>query len=118
MMKKLAFDLDDTLCHRPKDLEHLGPNKYFFCKPDNEMISIVNDLYDKGNIIIIYTARGMDYFNGDVQKVHEELYDITENSLKEWGVKYHQIVMGKIHFDMLIDDKAMGIDNLEKIKNL
>lgn len=116
-MKNIAFDLDGTLCDRPDNLEHLGPNKYLYCTPNIEMINILNELSDKGHNIIIYTARGMGQFNGDVKRVYDELYLLTEKSLNDWGVKYHKIVMGKIDFDILIDDKAIGIEDLEKIRN-
>jgi len=116
--KIIAFDLDETLCERPKGIENLGPKKYNFCTPKQDMIDVLNGLFDKGYTIIIYTARGMGQFNGDVQKVYNELYQVTADSLEKWGVKYHQIVMGKIDYDVLVDDKTMGVDDLEKIKNL
>lgn len=116
--KIIAFDLDGTLCERPNGYEHLGPKKYDFCTPINNMIEIVNQLYDKGYKIVIYTARGMSQFNGDVDKVYEELYEITSSSLLKWGVKYDDLIMGKIDYDMIVDDKAMGIDDLDKIRNL
>jgi hypothetical protein len=106
--KIYAFDLDDTLCIRDTNLEHLGPNKYNHCKPITDMIEIVNNLYDKGNTIYIYTARGMGQFNGDLVKVYNELYLITLESLKEWGIKHHGLVMGKLHYDVLVDDKAIN----------
>lgn len=116
--KIIAFDLDGTLCERPDGIEHLGPKKYDFCSPKQDMIDVLNGLYDKGYTIIIYTARGMGQFNGDVKRVYDELYKVTVDSLDHWGIRYHQLVMGKIDFDMLVDDKAMGIDNLENVRNL
>ena len=38
----LAFDLDDCICKRPKDKEHLGADKYKYCTPIDSMIEIVN----------------------------------------------------------------------------
>lgn len=115
MGKIFAFDLDDTLCYRPKEVEHLGGDKYHHCKPIDEMIELSNSLYDKGHIIYIYTARGMKTFDGDIKMIYEKLYDLTLNHLNEWGVKHHGLFMGKIHYDLLIDDKAMGLDEA-KIK--
>lgn len=109
MSKILAFDLDDTLCRRDKKYENLGWEKYNFCEPIIEMIEKVNHLYDKGYTIYIYTARGMNQFNGDVNVVHNKLFDLTEKSLNKWGIKYHKLIMGKLHYDYLIDDKSMSL---------
>jgi len=113
--KILAFDLDDTLCFRPKEKESLGIDKYNYCEPIQEMIDLSNSLYDKGYTIYIYTARGMHTLNGDVKEIYAKLYDITLNSLEKWGVKHNGLYMGKLHYDLLIDDKAMGLDEA-KIK--
>lgn len=117
--KIVAFDLDDTLCYRPKEVENLGPDKYAHCQPIPEMIELVNELYDKGHTIYIYTARGMMTLNGDLKKIHEKLYQQTMNHLEEWGVKHHGLFMGKLHYDYLIDDKAVELRNAkETLKSL
>ena len=113
MSKIYAFDLDDTLCTRPENLEHLGPNKYKYCSPIISMIEMVNKLYSDGNTIYIYTARGMGQFKGDMNKVYAELYVLTLESLKEWGINHHGLIMGKLHYDFLIDDKALSIKDFE-----
>lgn len=110
MKKIIAFDLDDTLCYRPKNIEHLGKDKYDFCKPIQEMIDLCNKLSGEGHTIVIYTARGMVTFNGDVKKIYENLYDKTISDLNSWGVKYDRLIMGKIHYDYLIDDKALDLE--------
>lgn len=116
MSKIYAFDLDETLCYREKGVEHLGVEKYNYCFPIYEMINRVNKLYDEGNTIIIYTARGMSQFNGDVHKVYSNLFNITVESLKYWGVRYHTLVMGKPHYDYLIDDKSLSIEEFKKME--
>ena len=115
MSKIYAFDLDDTLCTRSPGLEDLGPDKYKHCVPYKHMIDKVNKLHDEGNTIYIYTARGMGQFNGDLVKVYNSLYVLTLDSLKKWGVKHHGLVMGKLHYDYLIDDKAMSLKEFNKI---
>jgi hydroxymethylpyrimidine pyrophosphatase-like HAD family hydrolase len=115
--KIIAFDLDDTLCSRPKNLEHLGPEKYNYCTPIQPTIDVLNKLYDQGNIIYIYTARGMGQFDGNVRKTYSELYEITLNSLKMWGIKHHGLIMGKLHYDLLIDDKCLNINDISDIEN-
>lgn len=114
--KVIAVDLDDTLCFRPKEVEHLGADKYKHCKPINENIEYVNALYDKGHTIVIYTARGMFTYNFDVSKIYSNLYTPTLNHLEEWGVKFHQLIMGKYPYDYLLDDKAIELSNIEYFK--
>jgi hypothetical protein len=108
MSKVVAFDLDDVLCYRSFEFENFGLLKYDYCKPNNNMIDVVNDLYKNGYIIKIYTARGMTQFSGDVNKIYSNLYEITLNQLKEWKINFHELIMGKIHYDILIDDKALN----------
>ena len=117
--KILAFDLVDTLCFRPESVENLGVDKYQHCKPIQEMIDISNSLYDKGYIIYIYTARGMKTLDGDIKQIYDVLYPITLESLKKWGIKHHGLIMGKLHYDLLIDDKAVSLEEAQtKLKQL
>tara|TARA_Y100000034_G_C6707947_1_gene312581 strand:+ start:113 stop:472 length:360 start_codon:yes stop_codon:yes gene_type:complete len=115
-MKIIAFDLDDVLCRR--DIEGQSIEKYKSCKPIKEMIKITNNCYDEGYHIIIYTARGMNVFAGDVNAIYSNLYELTMNQLKEWNVKFHQLIMGKIHYDLLIDDKAVCSDKIKTINDV
>ena len=115
--KIIAFDLDDVLCYRTAEAGKVS--KYHSCKPLEPMIKIANQCYDEGNTIIIYTARGMTGFKGNVSDIYTNLYELTLNQLDVWGVKYHQLVMGKLHYDLLIDDKAcdsINITNYESVK--
>jgi len=112
--KTIAFDLDDVLCYRLDEYEHLGPNKYDYCEPYIENINLVNSLYDDGYKIVIYTARGMTQFKGNIVDIYTHLYTKTNEQLNSWGLKYHQLVMGKIHYDILIDDKAINSFNINK----
>ena len=116
--KIIAFDLDDVLCYRATESGKI--EKYRSCRPLNPMIKIANRCYDEGNTVIIYTARGMTGFKGNVNDIYSNLYELTLKQLDDWGVKYHQLIMGKIHYDLLIDDKALnsaGIREYEDIKS-
>lgn len=117
--KIIAFDLDDVICFRPMECENLGPDKYSYCQPYQETINLINSLYGDGYKIIIYTARGMSQFNGNIVEIYSKLYNKTIEQLESWGVKYHQLVMGKIHYDVLIDDKVLNSKNINEktIKN-
>lgn len=106
MKKIIAVDLDDTLCFRTS--EEGGVEKYKSCVPNEEMVKIINSCYDKGHEIIIFSARGMCWFTGNLHVIQDELYELTKNQLRTWGVKHHRLVLGKIHYDVLIDDKVMN----------
>lgn len=112
--KTIAFDLDDVICFRPEGYEHLGPEKYSYCQPYEKTIDIVNSLYDDGHKIIIYTARGMSQYNGNIIEIYSKLYNQTNDQMKAWGLKYHQLVMGKLHYDVLVDDKALNSIEIDK----
>jgi hydroxymethylpyrimidine pyrophosphatase-like HAD family hydrolase len=112
--KIIAFDLDDVICFRSNEYENLGPLKYNHCKPNQEAIDLINSLYNDGHKITIYTARGMSQFNGNVSKIYDELYVNTLQQLKNWNINFHNLVMGKIHYDVLIDDKALNSQNITK----
>jgi histidinol phosphatase-like enzyme len=112
--KTIAFDLDDVLCYRPEGYEHLGPEKYDHCKPYTGNIDLVNSLYEDGYKIVIYTARGMSQFKGNIVDIYTHLYNRTNQQLNSWGLKYHSLVMGKIHYDVLVDDKVLNSNNINK----
>lgn len=89
-----CFDLDGTLCSNTN-------GDYQNALPIEKRINIVNKLYDEGNHIIIDTARG--------KTTGIDWLDITQSQLKEWGVKYHELFVGKkIHYDIVIDDKSIN----------
>jgi CMP-N,N'-diacetyllegionaminic acid synthase len=73
--------------------------KYAESLPDESMISFINMLYDKGNIIRIFTARGS--LSGRDWK------STTKKQLKEWNVKYHELITGKPTADLILDDIAI-----------
>jgi hypothetical protein len=57
-------------------------------------------LYDQGNNIVYWTARG--------QTSKTDHTELTTIQLKEWGCKYHELKMDKPSFDILIDDKTIN----------
>jgi glycerol-3-phosphate cytidylyltransferase len=110
MKEIFCFDLDETLCNTiNKD--------YGNSTPILKMIEKVNHLYSNGNIIKIYTARGMGKFEGDVSKVYNAYYNLTKNLIDSWGLKYHELILGKPSFDYFIDDKNMTIEEFKKAIN-
>ena len=90
----IYVDIDETICISPPD------RNYSKAKPIFDRIDKINKLYDEGNIIIYWTARGTS--SGIDWK------DVTESQFKEWGVKHHDLKLGKPAYDLFICDKVMN----------
>jgi hypothetical protein len=97
-----CFDLDGTLCSHEQN--------YSNAKPLNNRIEILNKLYNEGHRIIIDTARG--------SETGINWLDTTKRQLEEWGVKYHELRVGrKISADIYIDDKGINDKNFFENEN-
>ena len=96
---KYVFDLDGTLCTNTH-------GSYEKAQPLKERIKVVNELFDEGNEIIILTARGMGRYGNCRSKAISEFYEFTKGQLEEWGVKYHDLFLGKPSGDIYVDDKG------------
>lgn len=103
-----CFDLDNTLCFSEG-------NNYMASTPNNNMIKKVNHLYDNGHTIKIFTARGMTTYNGSVSSVYMNMFILTSTQLNNWGIKYHELIMGKPSFDIFIDDKNITIEEFKSM---
>jgi hypothetical protein len=117
-LKIIAFDIDDVLLTRDPQKEDLGINKYNYCFPITKNINFLNECYDNGFYIKLYTARGMSTLKGDLTEIKKNLSVITEETLKKYNVKYHELIFGKTHYDLLIDDKAHNISNFNTLQDV
>tara|TARA_Y100000591_G_scaffold325628_2_gene346874 strand:+ start:1744 stop:2055 length:312 start_codon:yes stop_codon:yes gene_type:complete len=95
-MKIFCFDIDGTLCTKSE-------TDYSLAEPYVERINQVNKLYEEGNKIILFTARG-----SKTGLNHENL---TKIQLKQWGVKFNELLFGKPNADYYIDDKSFDYFN-------
>lgn len=96
--KIFCFDLDMTLVY----------DVLTYPKPIQKNVDYCNFLYDNGAKIIIHTARGMKSLNNDVSAIEELLKPKIIDTLKECGIKYHELIIGKPFADFYIDDKAIS----------
>ena len=90
-MTVYAFDIDGTICTNTY-------GDYEKSKPYKDRIDGINFLFEKGHTIKFFTARG--------STTSIDWSDLTKKQLKNWGVKYNELIMGKPHADYFIDDKA------------
>jgi hypothetical protein len=98
----IYVDIDETICLSPED------RNYSMAIPIVRNIDKINKLYDEGNTIVYWTARGTG--SGiDWSKV-------TKDQFMKWGVKYHDLKFGKPVYDLFIDDKNINSETFFKYK--
>ena len=88
--------IDETICESPEDRD------YTKAQPIKERIEKINKLFDEGNTIVYWTARGT--------MTGIDWYQVTQKQFEIWGVKYHDLKMGKPAYDLFIDDKNIKSD--------
>ena len=91
------IDIDETIADTPEN------RNYNLSKPINENIQKANKLYDQGNYIVYWTARGT---GSGI-----DWRQVTEKQFEDWGVKYHELKFGKPIYDLLICDKVMNTED-------
>lgn len=97
----IVIDIDDTICFT----ENRDFNN---SKPNQEVITRINQLYDENWRIILFTARGGKSCNTLEEKEHK-YRAITEKWLEEHNVKYNELMFGKPNADYYVDDKNISI---------
>ena len=101
--KVFCFDIDGVIAS-------ITPNaEYNAATPIKENIKIINKLFDNGNKIILFTARG--------STTGIDWRQTTESQMKEWGVRYDELKFGKPSADYYIDDKMLSLKDLSLIYN-
>tara|TARA_B100000282_G_C31725713_1_gene488315 strand:- start:456 stop:761 length:306 start_codon:yes stop_codon:yes gene_type:complete len=89
-------DIDETICKTPDD------RNYANSVPIKKNIKKINKMYDNGDEIVYWTARGT------VTGI--DWTEITKKQLIDWGAKHHDVKLGKPHFDLYICDKSFNVD--------
>ncbi|NLG04904.1 MAG: acylneuraminate cytidylyltransferase [Clostridia bacterium] len=96
--KRFVFDIDGVIAGFRAGLD------YAMAPPQTDMINVINHLYDLGNEIVLFTARG--YVTGI------DWTFVTRKQMQDWGVKYHELIMGKPNADYYVDDKMLDMNFL------
>lgn len=95
----IYVDIDETICFYEDE------RSYNLAKPNFPNIEKINKLYEEGNTITYWTARG------SVSKI--DYYGLTQTQLQQWGCKYHNLSVGeKPAYDLLICDKTKRIEEI------
>ena len=99
----IYVDIDETICLTPSDRD------YSKAAPMIENIKKINKLYDEGNTIVYWTARG--------SGTGKDWREVTGKQLLEWGAKHHEYKVGKPTYDLFICDKAINSEEFFKRDN-
>ena len=99
--RKIYVDIDETICVTPDCRD------YSKAVPIKERIEVINKLYEKGNTIVYWTARGTE--------TGIDWTSVTVEQLKEWGAKYSFVKLGKPSYDLYICDKTINSESYFKI---
>jgi hypothetical protein len=96
----IYIDIDETICTSPLSRD------YSLATPIEENITKINQLYDEGNEIVYWTARG--------SQTGIDWTELTKKQLVEWDAKHHDVKLGKPHFDLYICDKSINAERFFK----
>ena len=86
---QIIIDIDGTICSEERQFSRP------LATPLPEAIASVNALFDAGHTIILYSARTW------------AEWEVTNYWLRQHGVKFHQLFLGKPVGDVWIDDRAI-----------
>lgn len=100
---RVCFDIDGVLCDQVEA-------NYEDAQPHLAMIALVNRLHDRGFTIVLHTSRFMGRTHGNREQTERIGREFTERQLAGWGVRYHELWMGKPRYDYLIDDRSVFYD--------
>ncbi len=90
----IYVDIDETICYYEEKRD------YNIAKPYYNRIEKINSLYEQGNTIVYWTARGT--------VTQENWFNVTLKQLNSWNCKFHELRMGKPAYDLFIDDKNIN----------
>lgn len=99
----IVVDIDDTISYTTnRDFKNSIPNQ--------PVIDKINELYNKGWKIILFTARGAKSCATLEERIAK--YDsITREWLDAHNVLYSDVVFGKPNADYYVDDKNMSLED-------
>lgn len=110
-MKRLIFDLDDTLCTTQN-------GDYANAQPITEVIEKLREYHQQGFTIVINTSRNMRTYQGNIGAINKNTLPIITEWLDRHDIPYDELYVGKpwCGFEgFYVDDKAIRPDELVKL---
>jgi capsule biosynthesis phosphatase len=102
--KRVVFDIDGVLCKKDEDLDYADR------VPHPGMVERLQDYYEEGYYIILYTARNMNTHQGRIGKINADTAKTLLQWLDEHNIPHDEIYYGKPwcgHDGFYVDDKAI-----------
>jgi capsule biosynthesis phosphatase len=87
--KYLIVDIDGTLTKEDPTVDYADK------LPRLDVIAKVNELHRCGIKILLYSARNMRTYQGNIGSINVHTLPVVTSWLERYGVKYHEIYMGK-----------------------
>lgn len=100
--RTFCFGIDGVIATTVAD------DNYTRAQPIRDRIAIINRLYESGNHIVVFTGRG--------SSTGLNWQEVTRLQLEDWGVRYHELRFGKPMADYYVDDRALGVDELDAFR--
>lgn len=102
------FDIDGTLCPIKQSGE-----KYEDLIPYADMVEKLRDYKREGAKIILFTARNMNTYHGNLGLINKETAKVLSVWLEKWEIPYDEIIYGKPwpgHKGFYVDDRTIRPD--------
>ena len=123
MPNTYILDVDGTICQA--SLQEDGTYDYPNATPFPRVIERINELHKAGNEIILFTARGMRTYEGNIEAIYENVAPVLDEWLRKHNVRFDRLIMGKPWGKNVfyIDDRGLTLksftyDNPEFFENI
>lgn len=113
-LKSFSFvvDIDGTLCPiKTKE------QQYEDLKPYPQMVYKLREYKDQGARIVLFTARNMNSYGGNLGQINVHTAKILLAWLDKWNIPYDEILYGKPwpgHHGFYVDDRSVRPDEFLK----
>lgn len=107
-----VFDIDGTLCPIKKKEE-----AYQELIPFPEMVEKLREYKEGGARIILFTARNMNSYGGNIGLINANTAKVLLEWLDKWEIPYDEIIYGKPwpgHHGFYVDDRTVRPDEFLK----
>lgn len=107
---RICIDLDGVIC------QLRGPDEsYAEVRPVEGAAERIRSLRSSGHYVIIQTARHMKTCDGNVAQVIARQGLVTLQWLERHGIEYDELLFGKPHADVYLDDNALRFESWDDI---